>query len=87
MSDEKLRQELERLRSEAANLDSQDEAGRERLNGVIEQLEKRLSEDEENDDESLFEQVQESIAHFETQHPRATTILNEIMVTLSNMGI
>jgi len=87
MSDEKLRQELERLRTEAANLDSQDEAGHERLNGVIEQLERRLSEDEENDDEGLYEQVQESIAHFETQHPRATAILNEIMVTLSNMGI
>ncbi len=87
MSDDKLRQELERLRAEAADLDTHDEAGRERLNGVIEQLEKRLADDEENDDDSLFEQLQESISHFEAEHPRATAILNEIMVTLSNIGI
>lgn len=87
MSEDKLRQELEHLRSEAANLDANDTAGRERLDRVIEQLEKRLSEDEENDDETLFEQLRESISHFEAEHPRATAILNDIMVTLSNMGI
>lgn len=87
MSEDKLRQELERLRSEAANLSADDNAGRERLNRVIEQLEKRLAEDQENDDETLFEQLRESISHFEAEHPRATAILNDIMVTLSNMGI
>ena len=87
MSEDKLRQELERLRAEAANLAEDDTAGRERLNRVIEQLEKRLAEDQENDDETLFDQLQESISHFETEHPRATAILNDIMVTLSNMGI
>ena len=87
MSEDKLRQELERLRAEAANLADDDTVGRERLNRVIEQLEKRLAEDQENDDETLFDQLQESISHFEAEHPRATAILNDIMVTLSNMGI
>ena len=87
MSEDKLREELERLRTEAANLAEDDTAGRERLDKVIEQLEKRLAEDQENDDETLFDQLHESISHFETEHPRATAILNDIMVTLSNMGI
>jgi len=87
MSEDKLRQELEHLRSELAKLAEDDTAGRERLNKVIEQLEKRLSENEENDDDTLFEQLQESISHFEAEHPRATAVLNDIMVTLSNMGI
>lgn len=87
MSEQQLRQELERLKQEAANLAADDKAGRERLDNLIQQLEKRLAEDEENDDEGLFDQLQEAVSHFEAKHPRATAILNDIMVTLSNMGI
>ncbi len=87
MSEEKLRQELERLKSEVNNLPGDDIAGREQLQQVINKLESRLAEDEENDDEGLFDQLQDSVSHFEAEHPRATAILNDIMVTLSNMGI
>lgn len=87
MSEDKLRQELERLKAEADNLPSEDTAGRERLQKVIDKLESRLAEDEDNDDEGLFDQLQDSVSHFEAEHPRATAILNDIMVTLSNMGI
>lgn len=87
MSEQQLRHELERLKQEADKLASDDEAGRERMNNLIAQIEKRLAEGEENDDEGLFDQVQEAISHFEAEHPRATAILNDIMVTLSNMGI
>lgn len=86
MSEQQLRQELERLKQEAANLPTDDEAGRERLHNLIEKLEKRLAEGEE-DDEGLFDQIQDAVSHFEAEHPRATAILNDIMVTLSNMGI
>ncbi|MCS3904239.1 hypothetical protein J2T55_002275 [Methylohalomonas lacus] len=87
MSEDKLRQELERLKEEAAKLPSDDAAGRARLDEVIKRVESKLAEDQDDDDEGLFDQLQESVSHFEAEHPRATAILNDIMVTLSNMGI
>ncbi|NIT59402.1 MAG: DUF4404 family protein, partial [Aliifodinibius sp.] len=33
------------------------------------------------------DELKEAINRFETEHPRTTAILNDIMVTLSNMGI
>lgn len=87
MSEDKLRQELERLKEEAAKLPSDDETGRARLDAVIRRVESKLAEGQDNDDEGLFDQLQESVSHFEAEHPRATAILNDIMVTLSNMGI
>ncbi|MGH8544177.1 MAG: DUF4404 family protein, partial [Gammaproteobacteria bacterium] len=37
--------------------------------------------------EDLVANVQGAIRHFEVEHPRATAILNDIMVALSNIGI
>lgn len=87
MSEQKLRDELEQLKTEAANLPIEDQAARERLQTIIDNLEQRLSETGDNDDETLFDQLQDSVTQFETEHPRTTAILNDIMVTLSNMGI
>ena len=54
-----------------------------------EDLEKLRNENTggEVQDEGVLTSVREAIEHFETDHPRATAILNDIMVTLSNMGI
>lgn len=89
MSEHQLRVDLERLRKEIEQLDNADQASRDRLDRLIEEIEARLrqSDEEDDDDESLQDRVQEAIVEFETEHPRATAILNDIMVTLSNMGI
>lgn len=91
MSDEPLRPQLEkdieRLKEEAARLPTDDTSGREQLRGLIEQLEAKLAAGGNDDVESLLDHLQDSVAHFEAEHPRATAILNDIMVTLSNMGI
>lgn len=88
MSEQELRQKLEHLKTEVNSLASDDHASRERLEKLIDDIETRLEQDEASvSDENLLDHVQESITHFETKHPRATAILNDIMVTLSNMGI
>ena len=43
--------------------------------------------DEAVEDEALMDSLRESVERFEVEHPRATGILNNIMVMLSNMGI
>lgn len=88
MSDEQLRQSLAELRSELDRLEAEEAQVRERLNSLISGLEAKLDEPgDESRDQSLVEDLRQSISQFEVTHPRATAILNEIMVTLGNMGI
>jgi len=88
MTDTKLHEELERLRSEVNRLTDDNIEAKEKLNLLISDIEIKLDEPfEETHHRNLIENVSKSINQFETDHPRATAILNDIMVTLSNMGI
>lgn len=88
MSKQKLHNELEKLRNEINHIAAEDTESRDKLNRLISELEVQLdSPDGEVQDQGVLTSVKEAIAHFETDHPRATAILNDIMVTLSNMGI
>lgn len=88
MSDEKLRQALEELRSELERLETEEAQVRERLDALIAGVETRLEKPgDTSHHQSLMQEVRQSISQFEVSHPRATAILNEIMVTLGNMGI
>jgi len=86
MSRTKLHNDLEKLRKEINRLAVDDVESRKRLDQLITDLEAKLEKpDEEND--GLMVNLKDAIKHFEAEHPRATAILNDIMVTLSNMGI
>lgn len=87
MSVEKLENELVRLREEVNRLTEDDVESREKLNRLISEIEKKLDREREDDDQGLLDSAREALKHFEAEHPRATAILNDIMVTLSNMGI
>ena len=87
MSKENLRDDLERLREEVNQLTDSSIDTRDKLNVLISDLEQRLENENDEDDSGLIENIRDYISSFETQHPRATAILNDIMVTLSNMGI
>jgi chorismate mutase len=88
MEKNKLHNDLEKLRNEINNIAADDIESREKLNQLICKLESQLENPEpEERDQSILKSVRETIEHFETDHPRATAILNDIMVTLSNMGI
>ena len=86
MKEHQLHEELQKLRAEINELSADDHESREKLNQLINNIEAKLENpDEEND--GLIDHVKDAIEHFEAEHPRATAILNDIMVTLSNMGI
>lgn len=88
MSDEKLRESLEELRSELDRLESEEAQIRERLDALISGVETRLDMPEDAaHHQSLLQDLRQSISQFEVSHPRTTAILNQIMVTLGNMGI
>ena len=88
MSNEPLRDSLDLLRAEINRGDLSGEESRARLNSLISDLERKLENPEDAaHHETLVSNVQDSIGHFELEHPRATTILNQIMTALGNIGI
>jgi seryl-tRNA synthetase len=88
VEDAQLRDAFLKLREELEKLGPQDEAARARLNGLLVDIERRLADPEAGaDDDSLIANIKDSVEQFEVEHPRATAILNDIMLALSNMGI
>jgi len=88
MPEKILRDDIEKLRKEIEKLGAEEEASREKLEGLLQDIEASLETEEQNKNQSeLLAGLKESVEHFETEHPRATAIINDIMVTLSNMGI
>jgi len=87
MSEQQLRESLESLRAEIERIADNRVEAKDRLNGLINDIEASLDTEEDSDEHTLTQNLRDAVAHFETEHPRATAILNDIMVTLSNMGI
>ena len=86
MTEQKINEALGALRKEGEQLDNAE--AKDRLTSLVENIEQNLDYSgvgEEHQD--LVEDVKDAITHFEVEHPRITGILNDIMMTLSNMGI
>jgi uncharacterized coiled-coil DUF342 family protein len=86
MSEQQLREQLEHLRALVNEIGAERPDSLERLNRLVSDIEDRL-EDRGATNPDATDAVREAIRHFEVEHPRATAVLNDIMVTLSNMGI
>ncbi len=85
---ETLRQELDTLRAELERSVAHDSPARPRIEAVLRDLENHLAESApENSRADVLSGLRGAVRHFEAEHPRATAILNDIMVVLSNMGI
>lgn len=88
MSREQLEHALDRLRAELDVLERSPGADKDRLRALIDEVEGQLDAIESGDDDaSLVDSIKAQVEQFEVEHPRVTNILNDIMVTLSNMGI
>ena len=87
MSKEKISASIDSLRAEIESLNVEDCAAKVRLEGLVAELESQLEEPANAGAAGLDESVKELIEHFEVEHPRITGILNDLMVTLSGMGI
>jgi hypothetical protein len=86
MSEQKINEAIGALREEGDRLDNPE--SKQRLTNLVDNIEQYVDYSgvsEEHQD--LVEDVKEAIVHFEVEHPSITGILNEVMMTLSNMGI
>ena len=83
-----LRAALEKLRAEVHALDPADHEGKQTLESLILELERKLEDPSDAaHHESLVGSVRKAIERFEVEHPSTTQLLNNIMVSLHNMGI
>lgn len=88
MSKKDLQAAIEQLQQELAGAETLDPARRERLQALTRQMQEAADEDSLPDEiREVVNSIRDSIEEFEVSHPRATGILNDIMVMLSNMGI
>ena len=84
MSNDNLNQLVEQLKSEVHQLPPEDEAARKRIEAIIENLDSSIAS---QGHASVKEGIQETIHELEARHPDATTVLNNILMTLANMDI
>lgn len=86
MTDQKLPELLQQLHDELEKTESVDEDGREMLAHLNEDIRKFIDPTEEDDD-TIFERIQDAIDRFEVEYPSITAALSQILNTLSNAGI
>ncbi len=86
MSEQQLREQLEHLRALVNEIGAERPDRLEHLNRLVSDIEDRLA-DRGAARPDATDAVRAAIRHFEVEHPRATAVLNDIMVTLGNMGI
>ena len=81
-----LNDKITALKIEIEQIPIEDTATKDHINALIQEIE-NSSDASLEDNNFIIDKIKTSIDHFETEHPRATAILNDIMVTLSNIGI
>ncbi len=85
MSASKLREQLDQLQREISQLDVSDDEEKQRLQQLIADI--QAASDADEAEAGLHGSLSDAVTHFEARYPRLTAIMNDIMVTLSNMGI
>ena len=87
MPDVTLRRSLDELRAELDRLDAGDAMVRARLDRLIAGIEAKLAASEDEEEDSLLDEVREAILQLEVTHPTATAVLNRIAAALGNLGV
>ena len=87
MDQQQLRDYLDQLNDQIDSIHAP-ENDKAQLAGLIEEIERQLSLPElDNPPHTLVEQVESMMSSFERDHPTVSGILNNIMVTLTSMGV
>jgi hypothetical protein len=91
MDDLELRELLQRLHDEIEETHTVDDKGRELLQHLdmdIRDLLDRLEDDgREASSPSLIQSLEDSIDHLQTSHPMLSSMISQVLTTLSNAGI
>jgi hypothetical protein len=88
MDTQRIHEALQTLQAELAHASKLDDASRESIQRVIDDIEARLQAgDAAAEDESLSGRLQDSLLEFEAEHPQITSAVNQVAAALANLGI
>lgn len=87
MNQQQLKEHLEQLTDAIQDMQAA-ASDKDRLSKLIVDIEQQISDPIlDSEEASLTDQVDSLVTSFETDHPAVAGILNNIMVTLSSMGV
>jgi seryl-tRNA synthetase len=88
MSEQKLHEALLELKAKLGELDLNDAEARRKLQSLIRDIQNSIDQPGNAErHHTLLQDVRDALEHFEVEHPTLTAVLNDLMMTLSNMGI
>lgn len=88
MNKVELRDTLESLRSDLANLKFREPQSHDRVQQLISAIERQIENSEDAESNSTIRQdLSSAISQFESEHPTLANTLGQIASTLSTMGI
>ncbi len=87
MDDMDINKLLAQLEREIERTQRVDEKGQELLRELSKDIQDLLERSGSSPRPSVIRRLEESVEHFEATHPRLTTMLSELLTSLSNAGI
>jgi hypothetical protein len=85
MDEQQLVEQLELLKRELASSNLA-EHQQEKMLGLIDRMEEQMHMPDVVND-TMVDQVEALLAEFEVEHPKLTGMVNNVLVTLGNMGV
>ena len=82
-----ISQQLKLLQDELACLRAAEEHVQSKMDALLDELDKSLSDQEQAEDASDLSSLPDILRKFEAEHPELTDSVNRVLVTLGNMGI
>ncbi len=87
MAEKEINEALYTLRHEVEQLEDSQPELKEKLESLLSELEDQLEASEDHHRLHLVEDFKTALSQFEVEHPTATGVIGELMLTLSNLGI
>ena len=87
MNKTQLHDSVESLRTQIGQLDEVDAESRERLRGLLQQIEQELERDSGAADPTMHDTLLQIAEAYEIEHPRISATVRDIMTKLMSMGI
>lgn len=87
MAEKEITEALFILRKEVEKIEGEHPELRDKMESLLTRLEHRLDNAEEEQHLHLVDDMKAALNQFEAEHPTASGLINELMLTLSNIGI
>jgi tRNA C32,U32 (ribose-2'-O)-methylase TrmJ len=90
MKKDQIREPLQKLYDQLNNTYSSDKQTQERIQALKSDVQKVLEEMGEfspGEHQGVLANLRSSVEHFEGSHPELTSLLNDVITTISNWGI